>query len=244
MKKLISLSVLSTCMALSVNAQNHQDTNTYHVGYHSAAPVLDGKFDEEVWGKVTALTDFTNPWVEEKMPATSFKAYHDGEYFYFGFDVEDPNIVAYEKLDDEWMVARQDRVELFFAQAPIDQQREDGSWPNYFALEMDYHGRTLSIKADSQKNRDADWNMETLEAKGVRTDKGYTLEGRIALAELDKLGVIHDNRIQAGAYRAEFSIVKGREKADWITWVNPQIEKPNFHINSSFGQFILEEKAK
>lgn len=238
MKKLTALSLLIASMSFNAYAQ---DKNTYVVAYDQQAPVLDGKLNEEVWAKLTPIS-FVNPWEEAKMPDTQFKAYHDDQYLYFAFDVEDPNTVIFEKVHDEMMIARQDRVELFFAQAPIDKVRADGSYPNYFALEMDYHGRTLSIKADSQKNRDISWNMETLEATGELTDKGYTLEGRIALQELKDLDLIHDNKIQTGVYRAEFSIVDGREVTNWITWVNPQTEKPNFHINSSFGTFILAPK--
>lgn len=238
MKKLTALSLLALTVSLNTYAQ---DKDTYIVAYNNQAPILDGKLNEAVWDKLNPIS-FINPWEQNKMPDTQFKAYHDDQYLYFAFDVEDPNTVVFEKVHDEMMIARQDRVELFFAQAPIDKARKDGSYPNYFALEMDYHGRTLSIKADSQKNRDVSWNMDTLEAQGSLTDKGYILEGRIALKELKDLDLIHDNKIQTGVYRAEFSIVNGREVANWITWVDPQTEKPNFHINSSFGTFVLEAK--
>lgn len=217
--------------------------NEYVVEYRNTPLIIDGVNNELVWENINSI-DFINPWSEEKMPSTKFKAYHDNNYLYFLFEVEDPYVVIFENIHDEMMVARQDRVEIFFAQSPIDIPRLDGSYPNYFALEMDYHGRTLSIEADSQKNRNLDWDMETLDAKGNLTDDGYFLEGKIALEELKDLGVIHGNRIQAGVYRAEFEIVNGRETANWITWVDPKTEKPNFHINSSFGQFILKDLKK
>lgn len=238
MKKLTALSLMALGLSFNAYAQTDQ---TYLVAYQPQAPVLDGSLTEALWDRLKPI-GFSNPWEAGKMPDSQFKAYHDGNYLYFAFDVEDPNIVVFERVHDEMMIARQDRVELFFAQAPIDKVRADGSYPNYFALEMDYHGRTLSIKADSQKNRDVSWDMQTLEAKGSLTDKGYSLEGRIALKELQDLDLIHHNQIQAGVYRAEFSIVNGKEVAHWLTWVDPKTEKPNFHINSSFGTFVLEQQ--
>lgn len=242
MKKQLTLSLLACALAANVYAANTGDS--YNVVYNNQAPTLDGKLDDGVWKDVKAITDFSNPWVEDKMPSTEFKAYHDDKNLYFAFDVVDPNVVVYDQTDHEWMVAREDRVELFMAPGAIDQANADGSYPKYMALEMDYKGRALSMLRDSQKNVDAKWDPSTLELKGERTDKGYVLEGQISLKELNDLGLIKDNTIQAGVYRAEFSIIegKGKERADWITWVNPQTEKPNFHINSSFGKFVLEPK--
>lgn len=240
MKKLTALSMLALALSANVYAQAQ---DSYTVAYNKQVPVLDGHLNESVWDKLQAIR-FIDPWQQGEIPDTQFKAYHDDQYLYFAFDVEDPNTVIFEKVHDEMMIARQDRVELFFAQAPIDKAKADGSYPNYFALEMDYQGRTLSIKADSQKNRDVSWDMQTLETKGNLTDKGYVLEGKIALKELRDLDLIHDNKIQTGVYRAEFSIINGKEVAQWITWVDPKTEKPNFHINSSFGTFVLAPSGK
>ncbi|PVX41546.1 carbohydrate binding protein with CBM9 domain [Pasteurella langaaensis DSM 22999] len=240
MKKLLIATVLAT--AFSMNAFADNGTKTYQVAYESQAPVLDGKLDDAVWGKVKAVTDFTNPWEQTKMPKTEFKAFHDDQNFYFSFDVEDPNIVVYDTVDHEWMVAREDRVELFMAPGEIDKPLADGKYPKYIALEMDYKGRTLSMIRDVAKNINREWDPKTLETVGVRTEKGYTLEGKIALSELKEHNLIQGNKIRAGAYRAEFSIVEGKEQAKWITWVDPKTEKPNFHINSSFGEFVLEPK--
>ncbi len=236
MKKVLLFLLLASCAT-----NNSKVTNEYTIATKDTAIIVDGTLIESVWQEITAIDkEMHFPWETTPAPMTVFKAFQDKEYFYFSFETEDTNIVIAETITKEMDIAREDRVELFFAQAPIDKPLADGSLPNYFALEMDYKGRTLSIKADSQKNRDVDWNMNTLETKGSRTEKGYILEGRIALEELHQLGVINDNFIQAGVYRAEFSTVNGEEVMQWISWIDPKTENPNFHINSSFGTFILE----
>lgn len=236
MKKVLLFLLLASCAT-----NNSKATNEYTVASKDTVIVVDGTLDESIWLEITPIDKGLHfPWETTPAPMTVFKAFHDKEYFYFSFETEDTNVVIAETITKEIDIAREDRVELFFAQAPIDKPLADGSFPNYFALEMDYKGRTLSIKADSQKNRDHEWNMNTLETLGSRTEKGYILEGRIALAELQELGVINDNKMQTGVYRAEFSTVNGEEIMQWITWIDPKTEKPNFHINSSFGTFIIE----
>lgn len=243
MKKLLIASLFTTALSFHALAADNP-AKSYKVAFESQMPVLDGKLDEAVWGKVQGVTDFVNPWEQAQMPKTEFKAFHDDQYFYFSFDVEDPNVLIYDTTDHEWMVAREDRVELFMAPGEIDKPQADGKYPKYVALEMDYKGRTLSMLRDVEKNINAEWDPKTLETVGVRTEKGYTLEGKIALSELKEHNLIQGNKIRAGAYRAEFSIIKGKgkEQTNWITWVDPKTEKPNFHINSSFGEFVLEPK--
>lgn len=44
----------------------------------------------------------------------------------------------------------------------------------------------------------------------------------------------------AGVYRAEFSTPEkdGDDPImEWISWVDPKTEEPDFHVNSSFGEF-------
>lgn len=70
------------------------------------------------------VTDFVNPWEQAQMPKTEFKAFHNDQYFYFSFDVEDPNILIYDTTDHEWMVAREDRVELFMAPGKLINRKQ------------------------------------------------------------------------------------------------------------------------
>ena len=44
----------------------------------------------------------------------------------------------------------------------------------------------------------------------------------------------------AGVYRAEFSTPEkdGDDPImEWISWVDPKTEEPDFHVNSSFDEF-------
>ncbi|POY41720.1 sugar-binding protein [Avibacterium endocarditidis] len=127
MKKLLVATLFGALF--SMNAAAEAPAKSYNVAFESQAPVLDGKLDEAVWGKVQGVTDFVNPWEQAQMPKTEFKAFHDDQNFYFSFDVEDPNVLIYDTTDHEWMVAREDRVELFMAPGEIDKQQADGKYP-------------------------------------------------------------------------------------------------------------------
>ncbi|WP_410685734.1 sugar-binding protein [Avibacterium paragallinarum] len=93
MKKLLIATLFGALF--SMNAAAEAPAKSYNVAFESQAPVLDGKLDEAVWGKVQGVTDFVNPWEQAQMPKTEFKAFHDDQYFYFSFDVEDPNVLIY-----------------------------------------------------------------------------------------------------------------------------------------------------
>ena len=78
-------------------------------------------------------------------------------------------------------------------------------------------------------------------------DGGYSVQGSISLDELASLGCIHEGKsggreLIAGAYRAEFHRDdEGQVIQDWISWVDPKVPKPDFHIPGSFGRFVLAE---
>ena len=59
---------------------------------------------------------------------------------------------------------------------------------------------------------------------------------------LKSFNLLKNNRIETGVFRAKY--IKTQNECfepNWITWINPNTETPNFHIASSFGVFILKE---
>ena len=52
-------------------------------------------------------------------------------------------------------------------------------------------------------------------------------------------GLLSGDKIIAGVYRAEFSMSDDGVQENWISWVDPGTEKPDFHVASSFGEFVL-----
>lgn len=83
--------------------------------------------------------------------------------------------------------------------------------------------------------------MPGLETKAAISDKGYSVEGKIPLAALRELGVLQDNILRTGAYRAEFSRQKDSKEPHmaWLSWIHPATEHPDFHVDASFGEFRL-----
>ena len=68
---------------------------------------------------------------------------------------------------------------------------------------------------------------------------GYLLEWTIPLDELRALGCLKGKEMITGVYRAEFSHGPDGVVQDWISWIDPQVKTPDFHVPSSFGKFLF-----
>lgn len=208
-------------------------TKTYRV----ARAQTDGS--DDFWTGAEELTDFEFPWLDHEAPPTSFRArWTDADQrLHFRFEVIDGDIVLGEGIDAKQLVIGSDRVELFFA--------VDAELSRYYSLEMDPRGVVLDYAAKFHRQMDWDWSIDDLELDTDIQEGGYSVEGSVSLDELDRLGCVHNDAdgtryLIAGAYRAEFH--RGADGAvieDWISWVDPQVETPDFHIPSSFGRFVL-----
>jgi hypothetical protein len=102
----------------------------------------------------------------------------------------------------------------------------------------------MDFKAYPERNFDYDWKWpkKEIEVTTSKDDISFTVQGRISIQSLRDLNLIQNNTIEAGVYRAKFSLAQNLQyEPTWISWVNPNTEKPNFHIASSFGKFVLVE---
>ena len=197
---------------------------------------LDGESMNPAWEKAGAISDFSFPWEDERAPKTEFRALYDNEYFYFKFDVEDENVLTFVKDNHKMEVVHSDRVEIFF--------RQDEKLDPYYCLEMDAIGRVLDYKTRYYRNFEYEWSWpgsERIVVNASETSKGYIIEGKITLSSLKELGLLNDNILQAGLYRGYCMRLPNPEgKFKWISWVNPKVDKPDFHIPSSFGLLKFE----
>jgi len=186
------------------------------------------------WEKANCLTDFSSPWKNDPISKIEFRALYDFENFYFNFRVFDADIYIDQKDDSFDSIGNSDRVELFF--------RANDLLNPYYCLEMDTLARIMDFKAKPNKDFDFDWNWpkNDLEVKSSKNENFFVVEGRISIQSLKDLNLIQNNTIEAGVFRAKFSLVENLQyDATWISWVNPNTQEPNFHIASSFGKFIL-----
>ncbi|MBS5149983.1 MAG: carbohydrate-binding family 9-like protein [Butyricicoccus pullicaecorum] len=221
--------------------QNQAATPHYDIAKRTDKATVDGKLDDGVWKTVAALSgDFHFPWDAKEAPLTVFKGYHDGTNFYFGFEITDADVVVEEAWKaDESTVDAEDRAELFFAGGSVDKPTPKGM-PLYYGIEIDPKGRVHDYSIEYYRKFDSKWNLNGLETKGAQTDTGYVVEGKVPLKSLQDLGLIQNDVMRAGVYRAEFSAPKKGEKdpvMEWISWVDPKTEAPDYHVDSSFGEF-------
>lgn len=220
-------------------------TPQYDVVRREEAAVIDGTLDEEVWQTVQDISgSFHYPWEAKEAPVTIFQSYNDGKDLYFAFDITDPDVLADEEWkEDESTVDNEDRAELFFAGGPVDKPGENGM-PLYYGVEIDPDGRVHDYSVEYYRKFDGTWDLEGLETAGVKTDDGYIVEGKVPLETLKKLGLINDQNImRTGVYRAEFSANPDGDEPimEWISWVNPKTAQPDYHVDSSFGEFRILE---
>lgn len=186
------------------------------------------------WEKANCLTDFCSPWKTDSFSKIEFKALHDSENFYFSFRVFDTDIYIDQKDNSFASIGNSDRVELFF--------RTNESLNPYYCLEIDTSGRIMDFKALPEKDFDFSWKWpkNDIEVKTSKDEISFIVEGRISIQSLKDLNLIQNNIIEAGVFRAKFSLVENLQyEPTWISWVNPNTETSNFHIASSFGKFVL-----
>jgi hypothetical protein len=198
--------------------------------------LISGKGDDPLWDSALILTDFCSPWNDEKQSEIKFKALWDRENLFFNFTVLDTAIHLEKSGSTVESIGNSDRVELFF--------RPDDSLNPYYCLEIDTAARIMDFIAYPDKNFDFNWNWpkDDINVKSCVNAGYFTVEGAISIASLERFNLIKNNKIETGVFRAKYNQKEelGFEPT-WITWINPNTETPNFHIKSSFGNFILQE---
>ena len=198
---------------------------------------LDSEAINPIWEQANINSDFSFPWEDKTPPKTSFRALYDDEFFYFRFDVEDDNVLTHVKEDHKMEVVDSDRVEIFF--------RQDEKLNPYYCLEMDARGRVLDYVTRYYRDFDYEWQWpgsDNLIVKASENKEGYVVEGAISLSSLKDLGLLKNNVLEAGLYRGYcMQLPNPDAELRWISWVNPEVEEPDFHIPSSFGKLSLEQ---
>lgn len=231
--------ILSILMAaLSACTPETGDTYqgpVYRVHATSTAPVLDGTGADPAWQHAELLTDFRFPWEDRPAPLTQFRALWDDDFVYFQFDVEDPDLVIHEDTTRDKSVLGSDRVELFIS--------TNDTLNPYYSLEMDPRAWVFSSIGRYPRNIDPSWSWPGLETFASLTDAGYVLEGRIPMQSFADLGLWQDEakrKLIVAVLRGEFDhLPDGGIKHGWISWIQPDSPKPDFHIPSAFGRWEL-----
>ena len=188
---------------------------------------LDGNIED--WPSGSFVRFLIAPWNHNQIDSTIFQTYLDENYLYFYFDTKDTSRYILPYID-EMSVADGDRVELFFSATG---DLNDG----YYCAEMDPQGYILDYQATFYRDFDRDWDFKTLETATDISDDRYLVEGRVALSELEELGM--QETFYLGIYRADF---KGKDDVVWYSWNIPDSDTPDFHIPSSLKMVSLKNK--
>lgn len=192
---------------------------------------IDGE-KEPAWLIADSIISFTNPWNKEVAPKTSLAVLKDDQNLYFYFTVADEDVVLVDDWTGERDVEKEDRVELFFS--------KDKEMKEYYCFEIDPKGRTLSYKASHYRQFDFLWEVPDGYRTAARMHTGgYTVEGAIPLSFLSEIAI--DNTLYFGAYRAAFSIHNDSLIENWLTWVDPGVPAPDFHVPASLGKLSFAE---
>jgi len=180
------------------------------------------------------LTNFMNPWSEERPQKTTFTAHHDMDSIFFEWKVLDDNLLIYEHIDTELAVLRSDRVEIFMA--------ADTSLTKYFSFEIDLTGRVFDSRGSFGKSSNAKWNCPyKYKLQTAKNGNEFVVKMNWSQKDLEKLKVLKDDEIIAGVFRADYNPILPDKKPNWITWIDPKTKRPNFHTPSAFGTLILSE---
>ncbi len=193
---------------------------------------IDGDLSD--WDKVSStfsVSQFVSPWSDPNFGETSFQAFHDKEWFYFSFAIADSTIVE-APFDAEEAVAAGDRAEIFLSGDP--------KLSTYYCFELAPSGHVLDYEAKFYRQFDYPWDLKELQIAKHKDAQGYRIEGKMPMTFLKSMRPAKTEKpneliLYLGLYRGEYKTLNPKEEdINWITWIDPKVEKPDFHIPTSF----------
>lgn len=191
---------------------------------------------EPLWKSIPVIKDFTNLTTQHGELETHFQAYYCKQYIHFKFTAfgQEPKVYVYNNHKME--VCESERVEIFL--------RVDGKMSPYYCLEIDAIGRLLDYKAEYYRKFDYDWSWR--EPISIQSDiKGncYIISGKLNISYLKELQILKNQKLQIGLFRGHCkNIIENKASMEWISWIKTNSIKPDFHISSAFGTFILKDE--
>ena len=147
--------------------------------------------------------------------------------------MDDSDIILAEADDPAEAALGSDRVEIFLATS-ADLKKF------YYGAEMDPRGNVYDYRAKFHRQFDTDWSFSNLKFRGEIREDGYTVRGRFSMEELNELDCVKGKELIVAVCRAEFSHGKKGIDQNWISWINPKGDEPDFHVPATFGKFLLD----
>ena len=194
---------------------------------------VDGCLDEPGYQRVIPVTDFkvASQLGVEARPTRAWLQWNEAG-LWFAFSAQDTTIVAAPPTEDEHAVDSQDRVEIFL-------------WPEnsrrYFCMEIAPDGAVHDYAARVYRQFDDSWTSSGARLAAQRTADGYAVEGFVPVIALQAMGVRcwkPGTEFHVGLYRADFHL-DVPDGPIWLTWVEPNLPKPDFHVRAAFAPVDL-----
>lgn len=210
-----------------------QNTGEYVLTRTNDKITIDGEFSEKAWTKTNVISGFVYPWNPDKAQPITFRAMYNENSLFLAYQMVDDVVIAPDYVSGEQDLIEQDRVEIYIG--------ADNTMDKYFCIEMDVKGRKLDYMGRFHRQFDFSWEFNDVKHKGSYTADGYQVEAAISLKALDDLGVIKDGVFYAGVYRADFHYGPDSSVVHvYSSWLDPQVDEPDFHVPASLGVFHLE----
>lgn len=178
--------------------------------------------------------DFKAPWSLDGMQATECSLLSDMDSLYFDFTVADTSLVALSQDNFHQGIGVSDRVEIFFTQ--------DSLMSKYYGMELCFDSRVLDFAGESYRQIDFDWSWpkSAFSKTCIVTDVGYQCKGAFSLSYLKSIGLIQNNQLNIGVFRADYHSATDSQDVTWITVKDPDVPNPDFHIYSAFFRYSLK----
>lgn len=237
MKQTIRL-MTACCLLFISGCTQNSCVKTYHLKYLPQAKIaVDEQLDELAWNTSSVADDFSFPWERGVAPVTEFRALYNDNYFYFSFKSYDDDIVFNDNNSGEMLIINEDRCELYFSRCY--------NLKKYYCVEIDSRGRRLDYAASYHRKFDFTWSFPEITTAASLFNDGYIIEGAILWCTFKQLNILPktlDEKLRIGLYRAQVSTgQKSEDEYQWISWVDPKVEQPDFHIPQTFGCLGLRE---
>ena len=215
------------------------EQGVYSLTHTATAPIIDGQGSDAVWQTAQALTAFSFPWRDTPPPMTELRGLWDKDALYFRYHVTDTAQAI--GMDPERGALDSDRVEIFLA--------KDAQLSSYYTMEIDPKGQKYSARASydmklaKRVTLDDSFQWGTLQYATSHDEQGYTVEIKIPRAKISELDLWQDDaqsELLCALMRAEFTPQSdGSLDMGWMTWIDPNTAKPNFHNPDTFGRCLL-----
>jgi hypothetical protein len=218
------------------------DVPQLHVARATKPPKLDGKLDEEDWGKAQSTGSFVNTMTGEKAELkTSVKALYDDQNVYIAFDVAD-DFLRSTFTNDEDHLWEQDTVEIM--------ADPDGDGRDYIELQVSPANKHFDTHYESRRVPKPFGHMEydskLLSGVSLRgklnddeADQGYTVEIAIPWQAFSAGSSKAEPGKPGSSYRFNFYVMDTqKEGVRAAGWSPPKVG--DFHVPARFGKLIFD----